>query len=69
MPTDRSPIKILVADDHAIFREGLPKLLEGAEDVAIVGEASNGVECVKMLAKGCLSAQRGDSLVGFIMHQ
>jgi DNA-binding NarL/FixJ family response regulator len=41
----------LVADDHAIFRDGLRKLLEGADDVTIIGEASNGNECVKMLAK------------------
>ena len=40
-----------MADDHAIFRDGLRKLLEGSEDVQIVGEASNGNECVKMLAK------------------
>jgi two-component system nitrate/nitrite response regulator NarL len=44
-------VRILVADDHAIFRDGLRKLLEGAEDVQIVGEASNGVEATKMLAK------------------
>src|SRR5271156_2406599 len=44
-------VRILVADDHAIFRDGLRKLLEGADDVQIVGEASNGVECTKMLAK------------------
>jgi len=40
-----------VADDHAIFRDGLRKLLADAEEIQIVGEASNGVECVKMLAK------------------
>ena len=40
-----------MADDHAIFRDGLRKLLEGADDVQIVGEASNGVECTKMLGK------------------
>lgn len=51
MSKDRASIKILVADDHAIFRDGLRKLLEGASDITIVGEASNGVECVKMLAK------------------
>jgi DNA-binding NarL/FixJ family response regulator len=51
MSKDRASIKILVADDHAIFRDGLRKLLEGARDITIVGEASNGVECVKMLAK------------------
>jgi len=44
-------VRILVADDHAIFRDGLRKLLEGADDVEIVGEASNGVEATKMLAK------------------
>lgn len=51
MSQDRASIKILVADDHAIFREGLRKLLEGESDMTIVGEASNGVECVRMLAK------------------
>jgi two-component system nitrate/nitrite response regulator NarL len=44
-------VRILVADDHAIFRDGLRKLLEGADDVQIIGEASNGVEATKMLAK------------------
>lgn len=40
-----------MADDHAIFRDGLRRLLEGADDMQIVGEASNGVECSKMLPK------------------
>jgi len=47
----KQAIRILVADDHAIFRDGLRKLLEGADDVEIIGEACNGVECTKMLAK------------------
>ncbi len=51
MAKDRSAIRILIADDHAIFRGGLRKLLEGANDISIVGEASNGLECVKMLEK------------------
>jgi two-component system, NarL family, nitrate/nitrite response regulator NarL len=51
MTRAKPAIRILVADDHAIFRDGLRKLLEVAEDVQIVGEASNGVECTKMLAK------------------
>jgi two-component system, NarL family, nitrate/nitrite response regulator NarL len=51
MTKAKQAIRILVADDHAIFRDGLRKLLEVADDVTIVGEASNGVECVKMLAK------------------
>ena len=51
MTKSRQAIRILVADDHAIFRDGLRKLLEVADDVQIIGEASNGVECVKMLGK------------------
>jgi two-component system, NarL family, nitrate/nitrite response regulator NarL len=39
----------MVADDHAIFRDGLRKLLEGDDDISIVGEVSNGIECLKML--------------------
>src|ERR1700756_1364785 len=51
MPRDRSSIKVLVADDHAVFRDGLRKLLEGADDISVVGEASNGSQCIKMLGK------------------
>jgi two-component system nitrate/nitrite response regulator NarL len=51
MTKSKQAVRILVADDHAIFRDGLRKLLEGADDVQIIGEASNGVECVKMLSK------------------
>ncbi len=40
-----------MADDHAIFREGLRKLLDGDDEITIVGEASNGNDCIKMLAK------------------
>src|SRR6202041_4100378 len=51
MTKAKQVIRILVADDPRIFRAGLPKLLEVADDLQIIGEASNGVECVKMLAK------------------
>lgn len=49
--TTKQAIRILVADDHAIFRDGLRKLLEASDEAQIVGEASNGVECTKMLPK------------------
>ncbi len=39
-------ISILIADDHAIFREGLRSLLEKEEDLTVVGEAGNGHEAV-----------------------
>jgi DNA-binding NarL/FixJ family response regulator len=42
-------IKILIADDHVIFRDGLRKLLDSDGELIVVGEASNGAECIKML--------------------
>jgi DNA-binding NarL/FixJ family response regulator len=42
--------RVLVADDHAIVREGLKRILEGQEGIEIVGEATNGhevIECVR----------------------
>src|SRR5215471_17578627 len=49
--TTKQQIRVLLADDHAIFRDGLRKLLDSDEDIAIVGEAQNGVECIKLLSK------------------
>jgi DNA-binding NarL/FixJ family response regulator len=40
-------LKVLIADDHALFRDGLRSLLE-ARGVDIVGEASNGREAVEL---------------------
>ena len=51
MTKGKTPVRILIADDHAIFRDGLRKLFDGTDEVEIVGEASNGNECVRMLAK------------------
>jgi two-component system, NarL family, nitrate/nitrite response regulator NarL len=44
-------IKILIADDHVIFRDGLRKLLDSDDELTVVGEAACGAECIKMLAK------------------
>jgi two-component system, NarL family, nitrate/nitrite response regulator NarL len=44
-------IKLLIADDHAIFREGLRKLLDSEKEIAIVGEARDGAECIKKLGE------------------
>ena len=41
-------ITVLVADDHAIFRDGLRQLLEAEEDITVVGEARTGAECVSL---------------------
>ncbi len=43
-----SPITILIADDHDVVRDGLRLILESEEDFAVVGEASNGVEAVRL---------------------
>src|SRR6202140_5759172 len=48
--TDRNPrpIRILIADDHPIFRDGLRRLLESEPDMKVVGEACDGFEAVKL---------------------
>src|SRR5271165_803653 len=51
MAKTKQQIRVLMADDHAIFRDGLRKLLDGDEEITIVGEAQNGAECIKLLAK------------------
>lgn len=43
-------MKILIADDHALFRAGLRALLSDIAGVQIVAEASNGAEAVQMAA-------------------
>ena len=45
-------IRIVIADDHAMVREGLKQVLSAAADLAVVGEAQNGIEvmqCVREL--------------------
>ena len=42
------PIRILLADDHAIVRDGLRALIEKQPDMAVVAEASDGRECVRL---------------------
>ena len=40
------PIRVLIADDHAMIREGLRRLLEIQADIEIVGEAKDGIEAL-----------------------
>ena len=41
------PIRVLIADDHAIFRKGIRALLEARAGFQVVGEAANGSEAVE----------------------
>ena len=47
----KKTIRILVADDHALFREGLRKILQLEEDIEIVGEAKDGAEALELVSK------------------
>jgi PAS domain S-box-containing protein len=42
----RSPVRVLLADDHAMLRQGLRSVLDAYADVEIVGEASDGEQAV-----------------------
>ena len=42
------PIRILIADDHPLFRTGLRSLLESVPDTEVVGEAASGTEAVEL---------------------
>src|SRR5262249_10958541 len=44
-------IRLVIADDHPIFRDGLRRLLESEEDYKVVGEASDGAEAVNLARK------------------
>ena len=44
-------IRILLADDQALFREGLRMLLSAQPDFEVVGEAANGEEALRLAAK------------------
>jgi NarL family two-component system response regulator YdfI len=42
------PIRVLIADDHLVVREGLRLILETSEDLQLVGEAADGVSAVRL---------------------
>ena len=45
------PIRVLVADDHSVVRQGIRHVLEGAEEFTIVAEAENGNEVAELVAQ------------------
>ncbi|MFN2545356.1 MAG: response regulator [Actinomycetota bacterium] len=42
-------IKVVIADDHSLVRQGLRRYLDMAEDIDVVGEASNGEEAISLV--------------------
>jgi NarL family two-component system response regulator YdfI len=42
-------IRVMITDDHLIVREGLRLILETAETIEVVGEASDGAECLQLV--------------------
>lgn len=42
-------IKVMIADDHALIREGLKQLLEFDGDIEVMAEANNGEQCLSLL--------------------
>lgn len=47
----KSKIKVIVADDHPIFRKGLVDIIEHENDIEILGQASNGEEAINLINK------------------
>ena len=47
MEDERTVIRLLLCDDHAVVRAGLRRLFEGQEDVEVVADAANGVAAVE----------------------
>ncbi len=45
------PVRVVLADDHTVVREGLSALLERHGDIRVVGEAATGREAVELVAR------------------
>jgi DNA-binding NarL/FixJ family response regulator len=46
-----APIKVVIADDHALLRDGLRKILSVEKDILVVGDAADGDEIAKVVDK------------------
>ncbi len=47
-PEVSSPIRVLIADDHQIVRQGLSVVLDNYDDMILAGEAEDGEQAVRM---------------------
>ena len=49
--TDKASIRVFIADDHTIVREGLKQILAESPEMTVAGEAESGLDAIKMLRK------------------
>ena len=50
MADEDGPVRVVVVDDHVLFRQGLTALLDAAPDTTVVGQAGDGAEAVDVVA-------------------
>jgi NarL family two-component system response regulator LiaR len=58
-----SPIRIVIADDHVLVRQGIRAFLETHADLSIVGEAEDGTEALRL----CIQMQPHVALIDLVM--
>ena len=49
--TEKATIRVFIADDHAIVREGLKQILADSRDIVVGGEAENGLDAIRLFPK------------------
>ena len=49
--TEKHTIRVFIADDHAIVREGLKQILAESPDIIVAGEAENGLDAIKLFRR------------------
>ncbi|HEU4775599.1 MAG TPA: response regulator transcription factor [Telluria sp.] len=49
--SEKATIRVFIADDHAIVREGLKQILAESPDIIVAGEAENGHDAIKLFRK------------------
>ncbi|HLE28518.1 MAG TPA: response regulator transcription factor, partial [Anaerolineales bacterium] len=49
MAETNQPIRVILADDHAVVRQGIRQFLEAGSNIAVVAEASDGMEAVQLI--------------------
>jgi DNA-binding NarL/FixJ family response regulator len=49
MPPSEQPIKVMIVDDHSIFRAGIRNSLAGKPRISIIGEAENGLDLLQQI--------------------